>query len=229
MNLRILITGVSRGIGRATATLLAQRGEAVTGTVRDPRAEPPASSIQLLALDLASDESIARLAGDLTDPIDILINNAGVATSTPQGRRSEAPLEGLSRAELHQIFDVNVIGTLLATRALLGPLRRGIRRTIINISSDLGSITLNQTGERYAYRSSKAALNMITRSLAIDLAPEGFTCVAWHPGWVRTDMGGQEAELSPEQAAAALCDFIGKVNATHNGGFYNYRGESLPW
>lgn len=103
------------------------------------------------------------------------------------------------------------------------------RAAIINMSSILGSIESNTDGGLYAYRTSKAALNAATKSLSIDLYPNKILCVALHPGWVRTDMGGSKAPLECEPTTAEIVDTIMKFNAKHNGGFYQYDGKELPW
>jgi NAD(P)-dependent dehydrogenase (short-subunit alcohol dehydrogenase family) len=221
----VVITGVSRGIGAAMAQLLRDRGYAVTGSARTLGA----AAFGVLPLDLSSDKSIARFAASISSPVDILINNAGTATSNQQSGRMEEEFERLTRGEFNHILDTNVVGTFMLTRAMLPQLRRGRRKIIINLSSNLGSIFQNDSGRRYAYRCSKAALNMLTKTLAVDLGREGFTCIAWSPGWVKTDMGGAEAELTPEQSAAALVDFIPEITAAQNGQFLDHRRQPLPW
>ena len=225
MNASVLVTGVSGGLGRAVSSQLLDRGYSVIGSARNPGAE----KFPVLPLDLANDQSIVDLAAAVTQPIDILINNAGIATITPESGREEAPFDNLTRDEFAQIMNVNVIGTFLLTRALLPHLKKGQRKLIVNLSSNLGSIGNNDSGGRYAYRTSKAALNMITKCLAVDLAADGFTCLAWHPGWVKTKMGGADADITAEESARSLCDFLPKITAAHNGQFLNRRGELLNW
>jgi NAD(P)-dependent dehydrogenase (short-subunit alcohol dehydrogenase family) len=225
----VLVTGANRGLGRAIAQRFAAGGARVLGTYRrnGGDAEIPAGVVPF-QVDVASDLLVEQFVSKLDEPIDVLVNNAGVATLA-QSRRDEPPLAELTRNEFLWLLNINAVGPLLLTRALLPHLRRGTRRTIVNVSSDLGSIALNDTGGRYAYRSSKAALNMITKSLAIDLAGEGFTCFAWSPGWVKTDMGGTEAPGTADEAAAGLHELLARSDAGRNGGFYDSRGESLPW
>lgn len=97
------------------------------------------------------------------------------------------------------------------------------------MSGDLGSITNVSSGDAYDYRVSKVALNMITRSLALDLAPEGFTCVVFHPGWVRTDMGGPHAPLAPEESISALLSVIDRLTPASTGQFLSHEGTEIPW
>ena len=115
------------------------------------------------------------------------------------------------------------------TKALLPALRRGDRKTVVNISSQLGSIERNGGGGYYGYRESKAALNMFTRSIAGELASDGFICIAMSPGWVRTDMGGPQAPLSPEQSIRGMLTVIDGLTPAKSGHFWNHDGEELPW
>jgi NAD(P)-dependent dehydrogenase (short-subunit alcohol dehydrogenase family) len=228
-NFTVLVTGANRGLGRAIAARFVAGGARVLGTYRryGGEASIPAGVVPL-QVDVASDLLVGEFVAKLDEPIDVLVNNAGAA-SIARSRRDEPPLAELTRNEFLWLLGVNAVAPLLLTRALLPHLRRGTRRTIVNVSSDLGSIALNDIGGRYAYRSSKAALNMITKSLAIDLAGEGFTCFAWHPGWLRTDMGGPEAPGSAEEAADGLYELLQRPDPARNGGFFDYRGEPLPW
>src|SRR5262249_36629772 len=149
-------------------------------------------------LDVADPASIERLTDHVKDrTIDVLINNAGVSSKSNS-------VEKLDPEDLHQAFAVNAIGPMLVTRALLKNLRAGQRKTVFNITSQLGSIANNRGGSSYGYRGSKAALNMMTVCLANELRKDGFTCVVAHPGWVQTDMGGPNAPIKPEESIAAL-------------------------
>ena len=129
-------------------------------------------------------------------------------------------------------FRVNALGPLLLTRALLQNLRAGDRRLVVNVSTNLASLSRTGTEDAagwYAYRASKAALNMMTRCLAAELAPEGFACVALHPGWVRTDMGGAGAPLSVEESVRGMRAVIEDLDMARSGGFRDYTGAELPW
>jgi NAD(P)-dependent dehydrogenase (short-subunit alcohol dehydrogenase family) len=174
-------------------------------------------------LDVSDERNIEALAAQLNgQPIDILINNAGVGG---EGRS----IAGLEAAELQRVMMINAIAPILVTKQLLPNLRAGRRRIIVNITSQLGSIASNNGGSSYSYRGSKAALNMLTVSLANELAPDGFTCVAVHPGWVRTAMGGENAPISPQQSAKHLLDLIERLTPADNGSFLNHDGGPLPW
>ncbi|MCZ6682343.1 MAG: SDR family oxidoreductase [Planctomycetota bacterium] len=229
MSNRVFVTGVSRGLGRAIANCLANRGASVIGTVRDIERARPTNGVSFLPLDLGSDDSIEAIADLVDAPIDILVNNIGVAKSDRSRGREEAPPSLLTREEFKFVFDINVVGTFLVTRALLPKLRQGRQKLIVNVSSNLGSIGDNESGGRYAYRCSKAALNMLTKCLAADLRADGISCLSYHPGWVSTDMGGEGAPLSPESAAGAFCDFLERTGASSSGGFLEASGTTLNW
>ncbi len=223
-----LITGANRGIGLEFARRLAARGERVIATTRRP-AELSAEAASLrgvtwVALDVSDPASIDSLASRLggTDSIDVLINNAGVSSTIKA-------IAQLTAEELHRVFAVNSFAPLLVTRALLPLLKAGQRKLIVNISSQLASIANNTGGSSYPYRASKTALNQLTASLSNELRPAGFTCLAMHPGWVKTDMGGQEAHLTVEQAVTHMLPVIDGATPAQSGRFLNYDGKPLPW
>lgn len=121
---------------------------------------------------------------------------------------------------------------MLLSAALLPNLRAGRHKKVINISSQMGSIALNAPpngGTSYGYRSSKAALNMLTTCMANELRPEGFTCIALHPGWVRTDMGGAEAPLAVPESISSMIKVIDALKADQSGAFLDLNGRTLPW
>jgi NAD(P)-dependent dehydrogenase (short-subunit alcohol dehydrogenase family) len=220
-----LVTGAGRGVGLALARQIAGDRLRLLATLRDPASAPHLEGVasrmlRLDAADVASIESLRAQAAD--EPIDILINNAGISAS---GKA----IESLDHAELQHIMMVNAIAPMLIAKALLPNLRAGRRRIIINITSQLGSIANNNGGSSYGYRASKAALNMLTRSLANELRPEGFTCIAVHPGWVKTDMGGPQAPLTPEQSARDILALIERLTPSDTGSFLSHHGATLPW
>ncbi|HYE03387.1 MAG TPA: SDR family oxidoreductase [Phycisphaerales bacterium] len=219
-----LVTGASRGIGLELASRLHAGGWRVLATARAPgRPDGLRDIAEVIRLDVADDASVADLGRQLGGvSLDLLVNNAGV--SSP-GKR----LADLDGPELARVFRVNAIAPLLVTRAALPALRAGGRKQIVNISSQLGSIAGNTGGSSYAYRGSKAALNMLTVCMAHELRPEGFTAVTMHPGWVRTDMGGPEAPLTPAQSARSMLEVLERLTPSDTGRFLNYDGSPLPW
>jgi NAD(P)-dependent dehydrogenase (short-subunit alcohol dehydrogenase family) len=219
-----LVTGGNRGIGLAFARELARRGEHVVATARDPEkaSDLEKTGARVERLDVSDAASIASLAGRLGEtPIDVLIHNAGCGGGA-------SSIEKVDRGELAAFFAVNTVGPMLLTRSLLPNLERGRRRTVVGITSGLASITLSNGGW-YGYRASKAALNMFHRTLAAELAPKRFTCVVLSPGWVKTDMGGPGATLSPERSVRGMLEVIDRLTPKESGGFFDYRGAEQPW
>jgi NAD(P)-dependent dehydrogenase (short-subunit alcohol dehydrogenase family) len=232
--LRVLVTGASRGIGLEYARQWLASGARVFGLARDPE---ESDELQALAsgypdglvpvrCDVAEDDSVAaarRRVGEETDGLEILINNAAL------GGFHEG-LESLDMGRVGRMFEVNAIGPLRVTRAFLDLLRAGERpRRIVNMTSLMGSIDDNRSGDAYAYRLSKSALNMATKSMAVDLAADGIVAVALHPGWVRTDMGGPNARTPVDEAVRSLVRTIQSLTMDQSGGFYDSEGKPLPW
>lgn len=222
---RILITGANRGIGLALAATLSGRGHSVIAASRRPAA-PPLDNQHLrhIELDVTDQRSIAAAAATLADePLDIVVNNAGIFG--PRG----AGLGQIDDAVWHDVFATNVIGAYRVSEAFLPHLRRGRDKKLVTISSRMGSMGANTTGGEYVYRSSKAAVNAVMRSLAIDLAPEGIIVAVLHPGWVRTDMGGAAATLDVETSADGLAAVLLGLTTAQSGGFFNHDGAPLVW
>jgi len=220
-----VVTGANRGIGLAFARELSRRDEIVIATARNPAKarELAALKVRVETLDVADTKSVSAFGRSLAgQPIDVLINNAGIGKAGPG--IDKLPLEDL---ETH--FRVNAIGPVALTQALLPNLRAARRRTVVNLSSGLGSISGNTDGGWYAYRASKAALNQLTRTMAAELAGESFICISISPGWVRTDMGGSGATLSPEQSVAAMLKVIDRLEPRDTGRFRDHRGKDVPW
>ncbi len=223
-----LITGANRGIGLEFARQLSRRPETtIIATARRPSEATELSRLvhEVHALDVADEGGISALGARLKDRpggIDVLINNAGVSSD-------QKSIGSLTQAELRRVFDINAFAPMLLTRAVLPCLRAGTRRTVFNITSALGSIAGNTGGSSYAYRASKAALNMLTVSLSHELRGEGFCCVVAHPGWVQTDMGGTQAPLTPEQSVSAMLKVIDGLKPEDTGRFFNYDGKPIAW
>ncbi|HLD20486.1 MAG TPA: SDR family NAD(P)-dependent oxidoreductase [Patescibacteria group bacterium] len=219
----VLITGVDKGIGHALMETFLAEGYFVIGTFFSDRPEAH-EHLKDFALDLGKPESIASCVSAITNfgkNIDILINNAGILADEDE---TQIVVE-----KLRKTLEVNLIGTIDFTQRLLPLMSEGAH--IVNISSTAGSLELvgkvsHFMGHYPAYKISKAALNMYTRTLALELKDREITVSSVHPGWTKTDMGGEEAELTPTQAA----DGIYKTAVSHpeSGGFW-FAGERLPW
>jgi NAD(P)-dependent dehydrogenase (short-subunit alcohol dehydrogenase family) len=220
----VLITGANRGLGLEFARQYVKAGWSVIGTARKPDAagELKALGVRVMQLDVTDAESVRRLATGLENyPIDLLINNAGMSNRG-------AGFETVDFDSVERVLAVNTVGPMRVTQALLPNLRLGTTKQIVNISSDLGSIERSRGGF-VGYRESKAALNMFTRSLAADLGDEGFTCIVMSPGWVRTDMGGPEAPLSPAESITGMRAVIDGLKPEDSGSFKKYDGTTVPW
>ncbi len=215
----VLITGVSRGIGKALAQKFLSEGYFVIGTSTDGQTDWQNENMTVLALDLSKAESIKECATNIFAThknIDILINNAGIWSGDED--EHELKIEHLRRT-----LEVNLIGTADFTTQILPLINESGH--IINISSRSGSMGYIKDAEYPDYKISKAALNMFTRTLAISLDGK-ITVSSTHPGWVKTDMGGEEAEIEPEEAAEDIYKLA--VSQPETGQFW-YKGEKFPW
>ena len=214
----ILITGANRGIGRALFDHYAGRGDAVIGTTRGPRADD-----RWLALDVSDAASPATLARALDGrPLDLLVCNAGIYPD-----RGEALDTGYPAAAWAEGFAVNVTGVFLTIQALL-PNLRAAQGKIAIISSRMGSQTL-APGQSYIYRATKAAALNLGRNLAHDLAGQSIAVGIYHPGWVRTDMGGSGADLDARDAARGLAERFAALGPDNSGCFENWDGKTIPF
>lgn len=221
----VLITGANRGLGLEFAKQYAADGWHVIGTARTPAEadELKALDVEVMQLDVADPDSISRLARELGDrPLDLLINNAGIFPRA-------STLAEVDFADVERTYRVNTLGPMRVTKALLPHLRRGESKLIVSITSGLGSIENNTRGMFYGYRGSKAALNMFTKTLAVELADEGFTCIVMSPGWVQTDMGGPNANLTPEQSITGMRAVIAGLTPADTGTYWDWDGQKLPW
>ena len=223
----LLITGANRGIGLEFARQYAADGWTVHATARDPGAATELTAlggVEVHALDIGDGAAVDALADTIKDVrLDLLINNAGVS-GVENAALGEIDYDGWL-----EVLRINAISPLRVTEAFLPHLERAATRLIVFLSSRAGSITNNVAGSRYLYRSSKAALNAAIRSLAIDLLPRGFKCIAVHPGWVQTDMGGRAAPLAPADSIARMRALFTRIEPHDTGHFINYDGRELTW
>lgn len=221
----ILVTGASRGIGLALVRAALARGDRVIAAVRDPAsmAEDTAEDLagaEVLAMDVTSTDSVrAARAACGADAIDVLVNNAGVS-----GGPQRAPGMDVARAE--RIVDVNALGPLRVYDAFADLLRRG-RGVLVNVSSEAGSLSAFRASGKPEYAMSKAALNALTRWIAAK-DPEVLP-VSIHPGWTRTQTGGDDAPLSADETADKLLAAIARLGPAHRGGFFDTDLAPMPW
>ncbi len=224
---RVLITGASRGIGAELARQYAAAGDAVIACVRDPDAAPGLAGVDgdvdVRQMDTGDPASIAEARTAIGDgPIDILINNAGAMGGMKQS------VDDVDIEEWHRTFDVNTIGPLLIARAFKSNLAASGDGRLMTVTSQLAASTWPMGG-MYLYSSSKAAVNKVVQALAIDWKDEPITLALVHPGWVRTDMGGPNAAIGPDESAAGIRELIGGLTKADSGKFYKWNGEIHPW
>jgi NAD(P)-dependent dehydrogenase (short-subunit alcohol dehydrogenase family) len=228
----VLISGANRGIGLEFARqYLADRWQ-VYAACRDPAsaselrrlAEDSDEKLRILAMDVAQPASVKAAAAELDgQAIDLLLNNAGVIG--PRGQT----IGNVDYEAWGKVLDVNTMGPMRVAEAFVDHVARSDRKLMITLTSGMGSLADNTSGGSIAYRSSKAAVNMVMRSLAIDLAPRGITCVVVNPGWVQTDMGGVNATLTPAESVTALRRLIETLGPAQSGKFFNYNGREYAW
>lgn len=230
---RILVTGANRGIGLELVRQFLERGDRVIATARRPGAAIELNRLAfahpghlaILPLDLGKPHSIDELAREVpmvAESLDVLVNNAG---RLPSGERFGA----VDAKHLEEAFRVNAMGPVLVTQALAPLLAQAGSAKVMNVSSVLGSISERDTFYTPSYSISKAALNMGTRLLAHALADQGVTVFAVHPGWVRTDMGGPNAEVPVAESVRGLIQVLDRVGPADAGRFLTFEGAELPW
>ena len=222
----MLITGAGRGLGRDLARQYAHDDWHVIACGRTRPVQGFEDGIEFQPLDVADPASISDLAVSLAGrPLDVLVNNAAIRSKT-SGLHDFAPDEFL------QVMRTNTLGPLLLARALRPNLVAGRIRIIANIGSRAGSMAeglLDDYDDDYAYRCSKAALNMVCAQLAQDLRDDGIIVLSLHPGWVKTDMGGDQADLAVEDSARGLRRVIDSATPGESGSFQAFDGVPIGW
>jgi NAD(P)-dependent dehydrogenase (short-subunit alcohol dehydrogenase family) len=237
----VLITGANRGLGLEFARQYLVDGWQVIATCRNPNA---ATALHALAVqdnalcieqfDVTDKHSIAALTIVLgTDQLDLLINNAGVL-SADRHRSARLPDQSqffgtLDEMSWSHILAVNCIAPVMVSQALMPNLRRSENPKIAMVSSRMGSITLQNTPGDIAYRTSKAALNAAARNMALTLTPENIPVAILYPGWVKTDMGGDEAPLLPQESVTGMRKVIANLTMAQSGSFLNFDGSNIAW
>jgi NAD(P)-dependent dehydrogenase (short-subunit alcohol dehydrogenase family) len=220
----ILVTGANRGIGLALVRQYLARGDRAIAVCRQGGAELQATSARIESgVDVTDDAALAALASRLAGQrLDALWLNAGILARESLGSIDNAGFDSLRRQ-----FEVNALGPLRVAQALLPLLDGGSKIAIV--TSRMGSIGDNGSGGYYGYRASKAAVNAIGRSLAMDLAPRGIGVFLLHPGYVATDMVGGHGDLTPTQAATQLVAQLDRLDLQRSGSFWHGNGSELPW
>jgi NAD(P)-dependent dehydrogenase (short-subunit alcohol dehydrogenase family) len=222
----VLITGANRGIGLEFVRQYAADGTDVIACCRAPsdaaELKTVKGKVRVQALEVTDDGSVAALAGALKGmAIDILINNAGLGSrESARGR--------IDSAAWLKLFAVNSVAPVAVSAALLENLKAGKDKKLVTITSQLGSIA-NHGGGAFPYHASKAAVNSFMHGLSRSLAGDGIAVGIFHPGWVKTDMGGQSAPVTPEQSVAGLRARIAELSLDNSGSFRDFSGKTLPW
>ncbi|WBU41049.1 MULTISPECIES: SDR family oxidoreductase [Marinobacter] len=217
----VVITGANRGIGLELARHYAREGCEVIGVCRQSSDDLATVANQVIdGVDVTTDAGIDALKTGLADKsISLLINNAGLL--------QDEQLGSIDFDSIRTQMEINAYAPLRVTEALVPQIREGGK--IANITSRMGSIADNDSGGRYGYRASKAALNAFGKSLAVDLKPRGIAVVQLHPGYVKTRMVNFGGLITPEESAKGLAERIANLNLENSGSFWHSNGEELPW
>ncbi|MCP4998073.1 MAG: SDR family oxidoreductase [Hyphomicrobiales bacterium] len=223
----ILITGVGRGLGHEMARQALARGWTVIGSVRreaDAKLlkDLAGDRFRALVFDVRDSDAIEAAAATVDGPVDILLNCSGIIGPERQSVL-DMDFDGFA-----DTLAINTVGPLRVTHAFLPHLKRSDRARIVTLSSWMGSMS-HAKSDRIAYRASKAAVNKVMQGLAADVQPMGIAVAAAHPGWVRTEMGGQHADISPEESAGGVLDLCEYLDIASTGHFWNWDGEHLAW
>lgn len=224
----VLITGANRGLGLEYARQYANVGWRVIATCRNPENAMELTSlegeVEIHALDIGDPGQILSLAKNLRqDAIDLLLNNAGIFDRHP------SKLVDIEYKAWEKFMHINVMSPLMVCASFCDHVAASNMKKIAIMSSKMGSIDDNSSGGSYVYRSTKAALNAVMKSLSVDLYPRGISVAILHPGWVRTDMGGPNGLIDAPESVHGLRHVIAGLNLKNSGRFYNYDGSEIPW
>ncbi|ETI54981.1 hypothetical protein L917_02095 [Phytophthora nicotianae] len=227
----VLITGSTRGIGLEFAKHFTKAGWKVIGVARNGSTAKELKSLsplKVISFDCTDEKSIVQAAQELEGiPIDLLINNAGIFMG--------GGLKTTTKEMLMRQFEVNTVGPFLVTRALLPNLKLAAKKNgsdgalVVTVSSQMGSITGNKDGGNYSYGASKAAVNMVNSSLAIDLKKDNIAAIVVHPGYVVTDLTGGLGDVKTDESVRGMTRVIDKVTMADTGKFFHFQGHEMPW
>ena len=221
-----LIIGASRGLGLGLVKTLLSDGWNVTATVRNPinaEALTALGPVRIERLDMDDQQAVIALSQKLKDEtFDLLFVNAGV-----KGPENQSP-GGATLAEVGQLFFTNAVAPINLAQRFVGQIRDG-SGVLAFMSSVLGSVTMPDAPELALYKASKAALNSMTNSFVSQLGEQSLTVLSLHPGWVKTDMGGEGADIDIETSTRGLIDQVNAFASKGGHHFVNYRGETITW
>ncbi|MBW8010351.1 MAG: SDR family oxidoreductase [Chloroflexi bacterium] len=230
---RVFITGANRGIGFEITRQCLARGAHVFASCRQPDRAVElkelkteyADMLSILQLDVTNQaqiDAVVEAVQEEVSGLDILFNNAGISPPEENSRLLES-------SNVLSVLHVNSVAPIIVAQSFLGLLKAGEEPKIINISSQLGSITRKSGGNGYSYSASKAALNMFSRIMAFDILPEGVITIVIHPGWVKTDMGGKSAHLTVSKSVRGILQVTDKLKKQDAGRFLAWDGVEVPW
>ena len=236
----VLVTGAGRGLGLEFVRQYAADGWKVIATARHPArsaglealTQAADGRIRVFALDVADREAIEALGERLAGTtIDVLINNAGtMGAQSFAGQGMQAQRFGhLDYDDWEHTFRINTLAPLKMAETFVEHVAASEQKKIVTLSTVIASIASNTLGGLYAYRSTKAGVNAIVRSMALDLARRGIIAVPLHPGWAATEMGGPNAPLRPQHSVAGMRQVIAGLSKEKSGRFWQYDGKELPW
>jgi NAD(P)-dependent dehydrogenase (short-subunit alcohol dehydrogenase family) len=228
----VLITGANRGIGLELVRHYAKAGDRVLACCREPEQAAALAAlarehanVEVLGVRVSDAASVAALAAQIGDaPIDVLVNNAGMAGP----RFQEQSLEAMDFAGWAEAFAVNTMAPFRMLQTLRKNLAQGTNPRAVTITSQMGAIAFPMP-VMYAYCSTKGAVNKVMKMASDALKKEGITVLLVHPGFVKTDMGGPNAEITPEESAAGIASVIAGATLASTGKFYKWNGEEHPW
>ncbi len=224
----VLITGSNRGIGLEITKIYAERGDKVIACCRDPKTADELNQVdgdvQVIAVSVGDDDSVKALASTLGDlPIDLVINNAGVGGPA----YAEQTAYSMDFDAWAETFNVNSMGPVRVMQALMDNLK-ATKGKVMTVTSQMGALSLDMVAA-HAYCASKAAVNKFMRLAAIDLKKDGIAVGLVHPGWVKTDMGGPNADLTPAESAKGVVEVCDHLSLDNTGGFWKWDGERHDW
>lgn len=236
MGQKVLVTGANKGLGLALTKFYLEKGCEVFSCIRNNPSEELSIlkqkfdvKLNIIKMDVSNDDSVISAAEEikkLTNSLDILINNAAILYDN----YSKVPLEEVNTEIALETFNTNTLGALRVNKALLSLVKAGETKVIANISSEAGSIGENWRDNMYDYCMSKAALNMQSAILQLYVKPYGIKVLAFHPGWMITDMGGKNAAITPEVSAEGIMKLIEEYQGKLDDIMYmDYTGKPYQW
>jgi short-subunit dehydrogenase len=228
----ILITGTNRGIGLELTKIFAENNWDVIACCRNPKKADKLTAlskqyknIMIHKLDVEDFNDIENLKETLKKTkIDILLNNAGI-----YGGQKGQFFGKIDYKSFKNTFKVNTLAPLKICETFIEQIKNSDKKTVAIITSMMGSISLNKDGKEFIYRVTKCAANMVVKCLANELQNDEVTVLAIHPGWVKTDMGGKDAPVTPEESAKGIYNILTKADKSTTGKFLDFQGNELPW